>query len=54
MEAGVEEYWIVDPEQRSVTVVSSGARERTERERLTWAPVTASSNLLSRLSDIFG
>ena len=54
MEAGVEGYWIVAPEQRSVTVVRSAAPERTERERLTWAPVTASSNLLLGLSDIFG
>jgi Uma2 family endonuclease len=54
MGAGVEEYWIVDPEHRSVTVVRSAAPEHTEREWLTWAPPAASSSLLLKLNDIFG
>ena len=54
IEAGVEEYWIIDPEHRSVTVVRSAAPEHTERDRLTWAPTAAPSSLLLKLNDIFG
>ena len=54
MEAGVGEYWIVDPERRAVTVVQPGASERVERERLTWTPAGVASGLMLTLVDIFG
>lgn len=53
-EAGVEEYWIVDPEMRTCRVVRQGEVDRVEHESVTWAPSTVPSSLTIRLSDVFG
>ena len=52
-DAGVE-YWIVDPERRTVTVVRVGEADRVEREVVRWTPSGSSSALILGASDIFG
>jgi Uma2 family endonuclease len=52
VECGVPEYWIVDGEARSVTIVtSSGAR--TEAEMLRWHPEGAANTLDVELPHLF-
>jgi Uma2 family endonuclease len=52
-DAGVE-YWIVDPERRTVTVVRAGEPDRVEREAIRWTPLGSRSALILGISDVFG
>ena len=54
MEAGVGEYWIVDPSRGTITVVRRGEADRVERERVSWMPLGVSSALIVQLPDVFG
>jgi len=53
-EAGVPEYWIVDEDRRSITVVHRGAFPVTTTDRLTWAPREVEATLEIDLVDVFG
>jgi Uma2 family endonuclease len=53
-EIGVAEYWIVDGDRRSITVVRRGASPVTTSDRLTWAPKEAEATLEIDLVDVFG
>jgi Uma2 family endonuclease len=54
-EVGVPEYWIVDGDHRSITVVQRGAPPVvTTTDRLTWAPKEADTTLEIHLVDVFG
>ena len=48
------EYWIVDPESRTITVVRPGEADRTERNAMSWTPRGISATLILGFSDIFG
>ncbi len=54
MDAGVGEYWLVDPEQRTIVIVKAGEPDRIAREQLTWTPAGASSQLYIELAELFG
>ena len=54
MDAGVAEYWIVDPEDRSIRVVRPGERDRIETERVEWQPPGVDVVLALSINDVFG
>ena len=51
-EAGVPEYWIIDPETREVIVICQGS-QRVEAERVTWAPSGATAPLTIDVAELF-
>ena len=53
-EVGVPEYWIVDGEGRSITVIRRGGSPVTTTDRLTWAPHETEPTLEIHLVDVFG
>lgn len=52
LEAGVAEYWMVDPELPAVTVVRPGEPDQRVLETLTWYPSGAAQPLVVRLADL--
>ena len=54
MDAGVAEYWIIDPSRRTITVVRRGEDDRVERSHVTWKPAGAPSGLTIKVDDVFG
>lgn len=52
LDAGVAEYWIVDPEECEITVVRADT-QRAERQRLIWSPKGAASPLAFEVGSIF-
>jgi len=53
VEKEIPEYWIVDGDERTITVVKSGRDPVTVRDVLTWAPATASEPLTFELMRVF-
>ena len=53
-EAGVAEYWIIDPETRSILVVVAGAADVVVSDTLMWTPVGASAPLVIKVPHLFG
>jgi Uma2 family endonuclease len=53
LDAGVEEYWIVDGDARTITCVRAGEADRVVADRMTWEPSAASSSLSFDLSEVF-
>jgi Uma2 family endonuclease len=52
-EAGVDDYWIVDPQRRVITVAHPDGREETSSDTLAWAPRGAAEALVVILADLF-
>ena len=54
MDAGVSEYWMVDAERRTITVVRQGREDVVARETLHWSPDGASAELTFEVTRVFG
>ena len=54
MDAGVAEYWMVDPERRVVTVVRLGREDVVARETVRWRPDGAAAELTFEVARVFG
>jgi Uma2 family endonuclease len=52
-DASIAEYWMVDPERRTITVVAAGRPDVTETEALAWSPAGASAPLMIELAALF-
>ena len=53
MDAGVEEYWMIDPERRSVTVARAGQQDAETTGELSWRPNGATSALTFEVERLF-
>ena len=53
-DAAIDDYWMVDPEARALTVVRPGAPDHLVTDAFEWNPRTASAPLVIRLAEIFG
>ena len=53
MDAGVGEYWIVDPDDESVTIVRRGDDNVTARDQVAWLPSDGLTPLVVPLAEIF-
>lgn len=51
--AGVAQYWMVDPERSTITVVANGRRDVAMTETLVWSPAGADSPLMIELAQLF-
>jgi Uma2 family endonuclease len=54
LDAGVPEYWIVDSERRSITVVRPGSDDRVEHVRVEWRPPGTEAVLTLSMDDVLG
>jgi Uma2 family endonuclease len=54
LDAGIAEYWMVDPEDASITVVRPGREDETVRDWLAWSPRAGAPALDLPLGEIFG
>lgn len=53
-EAGIPEYWMVDSDDRTITVARPGQDDVIATETLTWHPTGADQPLTFRLENVFG
>lgn len=54
MDAGVAEYWLVDPERRTITSVQQGRDDVVSGEEMHWRPVAALPPLTFQVAPVFG
>ncbi len=53
LDVGIDEYWMVDPEQRVVTIVRPGHADRVVSDLLTWSPAGTSAPFELSLDELF-
>jgi Uma2 family endonuclease len=54
LDAGVAEYWMIDAEVRSITVVRAGRADRVVSELITWSPAESVAPLEFEVETLFG
>ena len=56
MDAGVADYWMIDPELRAITAVRAGREDvvALEHEMMRWSPDGAAAELTFDLARVFG
>lgn len=54
LDVGVLEYWIVDPEQRTIVSIAAGREDLVAADRITWSPPGAALPLTIDVADVFG
>ena len=56
MDAGVAEYWMIDPELRAITAVRAGREDvvALEHEMMRWSPDGAATELTFEVARVFG
>ena len=54
MDAGVAEYWMIDPERRTITAVRMGYEDVVSHETMRWRPEGAAEELTFDLARVFG
>ena len=54
MDAGVADYWMVDPERRAITAVRLGREDVVAQETMRWSPVGAAAELTFEVARVFG
>jgi Uma2 family endonuclease len=54
VDAGVAEYWIVDPERREIRSVRPGEKDRVMGDRIEWSPPRVDGSLAVEIADVFG
>ena len=53
LDAGVGEYWMVDPERRAVIVIARGQANRVVTDEMSWHPAGALAPLVFPVADVF-
>ena len=54
MDAGVAEYWMVDPHERFIAVITKGEENATVNGELSWKPTGSSAPLVFDVQKLFG
>jgi Uma2 family endonuclease len=52
--AGIAEYWIVDPDERTIRVIRKDEPDTVAGERLTWSPKGTTAPLTFEVPEVFG
>ena len=54
LDAGVAEYWMIDPDARTLTAVRAGTPDVVTRDEYLWQPADAADPLSIRVTDVLG
>jgi len=52
LDAGVAEYWIVDPERREIRAIRPNQEDRVVRDRVVWSPPGVADSVAIEIADI--
>jgi Uma2 family endonuclease len=53
LDAGVPEYWMVDPERRAIIVITRGQANRVVTDEMSWHPAGAAAALVFPIARVF-